>query len=443
MSSAPEMSADPELSAARETAAVGAAESGWEGRRRGLLRMKAVATSLLVFAALVFLVARRMEATTDSAVWGYVRAAAEAGVVGGLADWFAVTALFRRPLGLPIPHTALIPTKKDQLGDSLSSFVHSNFLSHDNVSEKVLRAAPSASVAAYLDDPAHRERLVAEGASLGRELLLGIDDSQAQSMVRNAVFTQLTGTAWGPPAGRLMEAALHDGSHQGVVDGILTALHRWLLEHRENIAAVIADRGPLSQDGPIRWLHERVGFKGADLLTQWVEQVRDNPGDPARQQLDAALTRIAEHMQSDPAMIERVEVWKAAVLRHPEAQRTVSAIWPAAKELVLDALADPQSDLRTRADTYLADLARRLRQDPDFAAAVDGRIAAAAGYLVQRYGADAVELISETVRRWDAGEASKRIENAVGRDLQFIRINGTVVGSLAGLVIYSLSELIV
>ncbi len=405
--------------------------------------MKGVATSLLVVAALVFLFARRMEATTDAAVWGYVRAAAEAGVVGGLADWFAVTALFRRPLGLPIPHTALIPTKKDQLGESLSSFVHSNFLSADNVREKVMRVDPSVRISQYLNDPAHRERLVGEGAGLGRELLLGIDDQQVQSLVRNAVFSQLTASAWGPPVGRLLAAAVVDGSHHGVVDGVLTALHQWVLENRDRIAAVIADRGPVSQDGPIRWLHERIGYKGADVLAEWVDQLRDNPEDPARQQLDAALARVAEHMQTDPAMVERVEGWKSVVLRHPEAQRAVSALWPAAKDLVLEALEDPHSDLRVRAGNYLADLATRLATDEVFAAGVDDKVAAGAAYLVQRYGADAVEVISETVKRWDAQEAAGRIENAVGRDLQFIRINGTVVGSLAGLVIYSLSEFII
>ncbi len=142
-------------------------------------------------------------------------------------------------------------------------------------------------------------------------------------------------------------------------------------------------------------------------------------------------------------MIERVEGWKALVLQHPETQRVVNGIWPAVKQLVLDALSDPHSDLRQRAEEYLAQTAVRLKEDPEFAASLDSRIAAAAGYLVERYGADAVGLISETVKRWDAAEASRRIEVAVGKDLQFIRINGTVVGALAGLVIYTVGKLIV
>ncbi len=418
-------------------------DSGWNERQRGLRRMKIVATSLLVFAAMVFLLARRMETTSDAAVWGYVRAAAEAGVVGALADWFAVTALFRKPLGLPIPHTALIPNKKDQLGESLGSFVHGNFLSEDNVHEKILSAKPSQHLANYLAQKGNRDRLVAEGAELGKALVLGIDDQQAQSLVRNAIFDQLTTTAWGPPAGRLLAAALEQDEHRGVIDGLLTALHRWLLEHRDRVAGAIADRGPLSQDGPIRWLHEQVGFKGADMLAQWVHQMRENPDDPARQQLDAALLRLAEDMQSDPLVVERVESWKAAVLRHPETQRTVSAAWPAMKELLLEALSNPDSDLRERASRFLADLAERLKHDDVFADQVDHRIANGAGFLVRRYGESAVQLISETVQRWDGDQAASRIENAVGRDLQFIRINGTVVGALAGLTIYSVSELII
>lgn len=410
---------------------------------RALRRMKTLATALLIFAAAVFLFAWKMQANGGSEIWGYVRAMAEAGVVGGLADWFAVTALFRRPLGLPIPHTALIPTKKDQLGESLSTFVHGNFLSRDNVVEKVEAAHPAQRLADYLSDPAHRERLVAEGASLAEALLDNVDDQQVQTMIRNAVFTQLGENAWGPPAGRLLFAAVDNGNHQGVVDGIFTALHRWLLENRDRVATVIADRGPISQEGAIRWVHERIGYKAADLLIKWVETLRDNPDDPARQQLDAALLRIADDLQHDPHMIERVEGWKTAVMQHPETQRVVNGIWPAAKQIVTDALSNPDSDLRQRAQAYLAETAVRLREDPQFEASVDARIAGAAGYLVDRYGSDAVGLISDTVKRWDASEASRRIEVAVGKDLQFIRINGTVVGALAGLVIYSVGKVLV
>ncbi|MFN8126594.1 MAG: DUF445 domain-containing protein [Candidatus Nanopelagicales bacterium] len=410
---------------------------------RALRRMKAVALTLLIVAAAIFLFAWHMVESGGAAYWGYIRAMAEAGVVGGLADWFAVTALFRHPLGLPIPHTALIPNKKDQLGESLSTFVHGNFLSRDNVVDKVVAARPAQRLAEYLDDPAHRERLVAEGASLGQALIDNLDDQQVQTMIRNAVFTQLSENAWGPPAGRLLFAAVDNGNHTGVVDGILTALHRWLLENRERVATVIADRGPVAQDGPIRWVHERIGYKAADLLIQWVQNLRDNPQDPARLQLDAALLRIADEMQHDPEMIERVERWKTLVLQHPETQRVVNGIWPAVKELVTSALADPDSDLRRRAEAYLADTAVRLHDDPAFAESVDARIAAGAGYLVDRYGQDAVGLISDTVKRWDASEASRRIEVAVGKDLQYIRINGTVVGALAGLVIYSIGNLLV
>ncbi len=410
---------------------------------RALRRMKLVATGMLVIAAVIFLFAWHMQESGGGEVWGYVRAMAEAGVVGGLADWFAVTALFRHPLGIPIPHTALIPHKKDQLGESLSTFVHGNFLSKDNVVDKVVAVEPSQRLADYLADAGHRETLVSEGASLATTLIDNLDDQQIQTMIRNLVFTQLSENAWGPPAGRLLFAAVDNGNHQGVVDGIFTALHRWLLENRATVARIVADRGPITQEGPIRWVHERIGDKAADLLINWVGNLRDNPQDPARQQIDSALLRIAEELQHDPQMIERVEGWKTLVLQHPETQRVVNGIWPTAKQLVTDALSDPDSDLRQRADEYLAQTAVRLREDPEFAQSVDAKIAAAAGYLVERYGADAVGLISDTVKRWDADEASRRIEVAVGKDLQYIRINGTVVGALAGLAIYTIGNLLI
>jgi uncharacterized membrane-anchored protein YjiN (DUF445 family) len=410
-----------------------------EDQLRGLRRMKIIALVLLLVAAATYLLARKMEVESDAAFWGYLRAAAEAGVVGGLADWFAVTALFRRPLGLPIPHTALIPSKKDQLGKSLSDFVHGNFLSAGNVRQKVLATQPALRISEYLEDANHRRRVVSEGSSLAVELIENLNDAEIQLYVRNSVFTELQRVAWGPPAGKLLQAAISDGKHHGVVDAVLIALHRWLLENRDRVAAVVADRGPVSQTGPVRWVHERIGDKAVDMVTEFVGDLRDNPTDPVRQQLDEALLRIAEEMRDDDLMIGRVESWKGDVLRHPETHRVVNSIWPTAKELVLEALQDPDSDLRQRADTYLASVAVRLRDDPEFATSVDARIGAGVAYLVDRYGEDAVAVISETVQRWDASEASRKIELAVGKDLQYIRINGTIVGSLAGLSIYTIS----
>lgn len=401
--------------------------------------MKIVALALLLGAAATYMFARKMEVQSDAAFWGYLRAAAEAGVVGGLADWFAVTALFRRPMGLPIPHTGLIPNKKDQIGKSLSNFVHGNFLSAGNVQQKVLAAHPAQRISEYLEDAGHRQRLISEGASLAVELIENLNDEEIQVFVRNSVFTELQRIAWGPPSGKLLHAAISDGKHQGVADALLSVLHRWLLENQDRVAAVVADRGPISQTGPVRWMHERIGDKTVEMVTQFVGELRDNPGDPVRQQLDEALLRIADEMQDDDLMIERVESWKIEVLRHPETQRVVNSIWPTAKEIVLETLLDPHSDLRQRADTYLVGLATRLRDDSGFAASVDERIGSGVSYLVDKYGEDAVTVISETVKRWDASEASRKIELAVGKDLQYIRINGTIVGSLAGLAIYTVS----
>ncbi|MCB0917267.1 MAG: DUF445 domain-containing protein [Actinobacteria bacterium] len=412
------------------------------GKRRALRRMRGVALGLLLVAVLVYVLARKFEADQGAAIWGYVRAAAEAGVVGGLADWFAVTALFKHPLGIPIPHTALIKQKKDQLGESLSNFVHGNFMSPANVAEKVESARPAQRLGEYLENPDHRRWLVAQGAGLAEELLNNLDDAEIQLLVRNAVFTQLSVNAWAPPAGRLLHAAVDGGNHTGVVDGLLDALHYWLLSNREQVAFLIADRGPVSQDGPIRWLHERIGYKGVDLLIQWVQDLREDPQAPARQQLDRYLLDLAEQLQQDPRRIEQVEQWKTKVLYHEQTQRTVNAIWPTARDLLTESLRDPDSDLRQRAEDYLAATAVRLRDDPDFRADIDRRISGAAAFLVDRYGADAANVIAETVKRWDADEASRKIELAVGKDLQYIRINGTIVGALAGLAIYSLSELI-
>ena len=413
-------------------------------RVRELRRMKAWPLALLITAAVVYVAARRLEALPDAwAGWSYVRAAAEAGVVGGLADWFAVTALFRHPLGLPIPHTALIPRKKDQLGLALSTFVRGNFLRADTVADKVLRIEPGRRLGGYLADDAHRARVVAEASDLAVTALAGVRDDEVQLLVRNTLFSYAAATALSPVAGTVLAAAVADRTHTGLVDVTLDSTHRWLLDNRDPLIDLIASQGPVSQTGPIRWMHEQVAVRLFEHLVQWVHDVRHDGDHEARAALDRALLRYADDLRHDPRTIERVEGWKLDILQHPQTQAAVSELWPTLRRLLTEALTDPASDLRQRVDRFIADIAGRLRTDEAFRAAFDERVRVAVEFLVERYGDDAVSVISDTVARWDGAEASRRIELAVGRDLQYIRINGTVVVALAGLAIHAASGLVV
>ena len=175
----------------------------------------------------------------------------------------------------------------------------------------------------------------------------------------------------------------------------------------------------------------------------WTAAVRDDRNHKARGAINDALLKWAGELRDDPLTIERVERMKHQVLDHPEVHKAIAAMWPATRRVLLDALSNPGSELRLRADDQLETFSSRLLTDPEFAAGIDQRIATTASFLVQRYAEEIVTLITDTVERWDASEASERIELQVGKDLQYIRINGTVVGSLAGLVIYTVGQLVV
>ncbi len=404
--------------------------------------MKAVPLALLFVAGFLYVYARHAEAAPDSwPGWPAVRAMAEAGVVGGLADWFAVTALFRHPLGIPIPHTALIPRKKDQLGASLSTFVRQNFLQADTVRAKVAAAEPGLALGRYLDAPANRERVVVEAASLARAGLAGVNDSDIQLLIRNTIFTQATVTALSPPLGRVLHGVVEDHNHTGLVDVLFRSIHEWLLEHRDELVDIVASQGPVSQNGPIRWVHELVAARMYTSAIAFVADVRHDPNHRTRQAIDDYLRNLAQQMQSDPRMIERVERWKLDLLEHEQTQAAIFGLWPTLRRMLDEALADPDSELRGRMADVVGDFATRLLTDEEFRATFDARAQDISVFLIDRYGDEAVSVISDTVQRWDGEQASRRIELAVGRDLQFIRINGTVVGALVGLTIHTLSGL--
>lgn len=412
-------------------------------RAVALRRMKALPLGLLIAAGVIFAVAWYFEKQPASpAFWGFIRAAAEAGMVGGLADWFAVTALFRRPMGLPIPHTAIIPTKKDQLGASLGEFVRRNFLNPDVVSARVATIDPALRLGRYLQQPAARDRVVSEAAALATAGVQSIDDADAQLIVRNLLFEQAAAYAWAPPAGRLLGAVVADRNHEPAVDALFRILRDWVVEHEQLIVDLVAERGPVQNFFLARAAHEAVGRRAYLELKTWLDEAVNNPRSAVRLAVDRWLAETAVRLREDPDLIARVELFKQRVLASPETHEAVASVWPTTKRIVLDSLADPDSELRRRATDWVTAAADRLTDDDDFRATVNRRISASAAYLAERYGDEVADLISDTVERWDATEASERIELQVGRDLQFIRINGTVVGALAGLAIHTVGTVI-
>ncbi len=404
-----------------------------DDRRRGLRQMRAVALGLLVAAAVVYVLTRR-----QAGGWGYLNATAEASMVGALADWFAVTALFRRPLGLPIPHTALIPERKDALGKSLQDFVGANFLSESVVKEKLLLAELSARVGRWLTDPAHSTRLVAEAARLARDALGKTRDEDVVVLLKDVLIPRLLEEPLSPTLGHLLQEIVADKSHHPLVDLALSESASWLADNEETVSRVVATQAPWWSP---HWVDDAVTRRIHKEALRFVREVRDDSDHPARRALDDLLTRLAGDLQHDRDTMDWAERLKQRLLSHAEVEHAITSIWQSLRRALVEAFGEPDGPLRRRAFDALTAFGRRLTTDRALRTRLDGLVADGGGYLVRTYGSELTAIISDTVNRWDGKEAADRIELHVGRDLQFIRINGTIVGGLAGLTIYTLSSL--
>nr|WP_229759095.1 DUF445 domain-containing protein [Peterkaempfera bronchialis] len=410
-----------------------------EVKRRGVRRMKALATGLLLLATAVYALARWAEAAGAGAWAGYVETAAEAGMVGALADWFAVTALFRRPFGLPIPHTAIIPTKKDVFGRSLGEFVGENFLAAQVVRERLRALRIGRRAGQWLAAPGSAERVTTEASAALRGVLAVLRDEDVQAVVGEAVTRRVAAQQVAQPMGRMLGRVVADGGHQGMVDLVARRLHDWLVEHREEVVQRIAEESP---GWTPKFIDHQVGVRVHKELLRFAGEVRDDPHHPARGAVDSFLTDFAQELRTDPETIGRVERAKTQLLARPEVQELIASSWSAVRSLVLDAAEDEDSELRRRIRDGVRSFGERLASDARLQGKVDGWLEDAAGYVVATYRDEITSLISDTVAGWDAVEASRKIEANVGRDLQFIRINGTVVGALAGLLIHTVSVLV-
>ncbi|RSS70296.1 DUF445 domain-containing protein [Streptomyces sp. WAC06614] len=408
-----------------------------EERRRGVRRMKATATGLLVLVALVYVLAKWAQAGSAGGWAGYVAAAAEAGMVGALADWFAVTALFRRPLGLPIPHTAIIPTKKDQLGVSLGEFVGENFLSADVVRTRLHALGIGGRLGAWLAEPAHADRVTAELATALRGALTVLRDADVQAVVGEAITRRAEAVEIAPGIGKTLERVVADGGHRRVVDLVCAKAHDWLVTHADSISEAVQGGAP---GWTPRFVDRKVGERVYRELLRFVTEMRDMPHHPARAAVDRFLGDFAVDLQSDSETRQRVERLKSDILARDEIQDVIASTWSAIRTMIISAAEDEQSELRLRVRASLISLGTRLATDGRLQAKVEGWIEGAAVYVVTTYRAETTSLITDTVAGWDAEHTSRKIEAHIGRDLQFIRINGTVVGALAGLLIYTVSR---
>ncbi|MEH3136922.1 MAG: DUF445 domain-containing protein [Mycolicibacterium neoaurum] len=411
-----------------------------EQRRLALRRMKIVATGFLVGATVVFLACTWLQSRGDAAPWvGYVRAAAEAGMVGALADWFAVTALFKHPLGIPIPHTAIIKRKKDQLGEGLGTFVRENFMSPDVIATKLRDADVASRTGKWLADERNAERVAAEVATVLRVLVEMLRDEDVQQVLDRMIVKRIAEPQWGPPIGRVLTSLLDEGRQEALLQLLADRAFQWSLNSGEVIERVIERDSPTWSP---RWVDHLVGDRIHRELMDFTDKVRRDPNHELRRSATKFLFEFAGDLQNDAATIQRAENVKEQIMARDEVARAAETAWTAAKRILLESVEDPSSALRGRVADTVIRIGESLRDDADLRTKVDAWIVRGAQHLVSQYGTEITAIITETIERWDADEASRRIELHVGRDLQFIRINGTVVGSLAGLTIYTIAQVL-
>lgn len=400
-------------------------------RRTRLRRMRALALSLLVFAAIVYVLTREQDGFL-----GFVNAGAEASMVGAIADWFAVTALFRHPLGLPIPHTALIPKRKDELGRSLEEFVGENFLQEQVIRDRLQQAQVSERVGAWLTDSTNASRVVAEGATVLAIGLRRVRDADVSALVEEVLIPRFLAEPISPVLGSLLVEIVADDAHHGLVDLALEELHSWLVHNQDTFTDVLSERAPW-------WAPERLNEAVTNRLhveaIRWLDDIRGDPQHHARAALDSLLSQLGQDLLSNPDTQERAERLKERLLAQPQLRVSAISLWNALRQALLEAVEDPSGPLRARAVTELVAFGVRLGQDAPLRARLDGWGADLTVFVVGRYGGELTTVITHTIERWDGREAAEKIELHVGRDLQFIRINGTIVGGLVGVVIHAVS----
>ena len=408
--------------------------AGPPDRARG---MRALATAMLAGMAAIFIAATGL--VDQHPAWGFVRAFAEAGLVGGIADWFAVTALFRHPLGLPIPHTAIIPRNKDRIGDTLAAFLKDNFLTPSVVARRMQRVDVAGAVGRFLAQPPGEGRL-REGASrLLADILEALDEEKLGGMMKSAVVQRMRAVEVAPLLGQTLEAAMTEERHVPMVDAIVTWAGRTLDANEDLIRDMVHQRAGWILR--LAGLDEKLADAIVDGLRRLTIDMAVDPDHPLRAKAEEGLARLASNLRSDPETMAKVEAWKNEMIENKAVGDWLGGVWEKSRAGLLRSARDPEAALAGKFGEALRQLGETLQTEPRLKQAINQFARRAAGGLVASYGDGIVTLVSETVRNWDARTVSDRLENAVGRDLQYIRINGTLVGGLVGLTIHTIEYL--
>jgi uncharacterized membrane-anchored protein YjiN (DUF445 family) len=404
----------------------------------GVRGMRILATAMLAGMAAIFVSVSGLAHT--SSFWAYVRAFAEAGLVGGIADWFAVTALFRHPLGLPIPHTAIVPRNKDRIGDTLANFLKDNFLTPSVVARRMRQVDVAGAVGRFLSQPRGGEgRLRQGGSRLLADILEALDPERLGGMVKSAIAARLHGVEVAPLLGETLAAAVADDRHVPLLDALLIWAGKALDAHEGEIRRMTHRGTPwavrvLGIDKPVA---DRIIGQIGTLINELIMDVDH----PLRREAEEGLARLAGNLRQDPELMARVEAWKDEMIDNQAVGAWLDGIWEKSREGLLRGARDPDAALAGRFGEALRQLGETLQEEPRLKRTINQFARRATVGAVASYGDGIVKLVSETVRGWDARTISDRLEGAVGRDLQYIRINGTLVGGLVGVAIHAIESL--
>ena len=401
--------------------------------------MKRRATYLLVGAGVVFVVARWFENSGQFGFWiGALRATAEASMVGGLADWFAVTALFRHPLGIPIPHTAIVAKRKDRVGRALGMFVQRNFLSRSVIEGRLRALAVAERLAAWLSEPEHARTIARQTVRAVSSGVQALRDADVEPMVERSVASRIRAFRVAPLVARLMEVLTEGDRHQDLLDDFIRAAARTVDENREMIRERIERESPW-------WLpevvDEKIYKKVLGSIERTLADIERDPNHPIRARFDRSVHEFMDRLDNSPEMAAKIERWKEELLATETVRRFSSSLWTDSKAAIVRYSENPNAIHEgSAAERAITTFARHVREDPELIDKLNEVILEVAIVIVERYQDEVGDFIATTVASWDPEVTSRRVELAIGRDLQFIRINGTLVGGLAGLVLYLISR---
>ena len=402
--------------------------------------MRAFATGLLVVMACIFAGAHYLEETVNP-YWGYLRAFTEAAMVGGLADWFAVTALFRHPLGIPIPHTAIIPNNKDRIGDTMARFLRSNFLTPLVIARRMRRLNVAAAAGRFLVEPTGGEGRLRLGASnMVADVLESLDQDRLGGNAKEALRIQLDKLDVAPLLGQILSAAIADNRHLPIMDALISWASRTMLANEEIIRNMVRERA----NTILRWtgLDERLATGVVDGLHNMLIDMANDTRHPLRAKVEEGLESLAFRLTHDPEMQRSVANVKAEMLANPAMAHWMDGIWERSRTALIRAARNPDQAMSGQFGDGLKQIGESLQKDKHMQMQINRFARRTLVGISSRYGDEIVRLVSETVHRWDPQTITNRVENAVGRDLQYIRINGTLVGGLVGLTIHAVIQAI-